>query len=460
MSWHSLKFDKILIIAILATLLLCLCSCTPANIASFISHYILPSPSLENSIPDETVSMITEDDLDLETHSESETVPTYEEDRAAEWINWYDSRWGEGSSDNIIMTSEEIISANKRIINECESVIDIVAPPTEMSGNQIKTKIESYVFPQIQLADSNGVLLDESQRNSILDNRGLTLISDTVSVKTAIITTRCNLKSFPTELNLFEPPDTKYSSIQETELIVSAPIWVLYTSSDNRFLFVQAYNYFGWISADAAAFCSIDEFHQFADRTKYITVISPVCHIENTRLDMGATFPVIDENADSFRFLLPKRSDEGNLILCESDISKSDAVMGSLPYTVSNFYKQAFAYLGTPYGWGGSDGGVDCSGFVCSVLRTVGLYLPRNSGDQALFNGTVTDINGLSAEEKNSIFKDIKFPATLHRKGHVMILLGVRDNTCYIIHAPGGSYVTETAFYDFDKLTAVDVLNK
>jgi len=38
------------------------------------------------------------------------------------------------------------------------------------------------------------------------------------------------------------------------------------------------------------------------------------------------------------------------------------------------------SFLGTPYRWGGNGyGGIDCSGFVCAVFRSIGVSLPRYS---------------------------------------------------------------------------------
>ncbi len=48
----------------------------------------------------------------------------------------------------------------------------------------------------------------------------------------------------------------------------------------------------------------------------------------------------------------------------------------------------ALSFLGVPYKWGGETpmGGVDCSGLVQLILRSVGLDPPGDQNAQALFN--------------------------------------------------------------------------
>lgn len=62
----------------------------------------------------------------------------------------------------------------------------------------------------------------------------------------------------------------------------------------------------------------------------------------------------------------------------------------------SDLVSNALSYLGTPYVWGGNGrSGVDCSGLVQQVYKSMGIDLPRLSADQAR-SGTKTSLSRLS----------------------------------------------------------------
>ena len=65
---------------------------------------------------------------------------------------------------------------------------------------------------------------------------------------------------------------------------------------------------------------------------------------------------------------------------------------------IKTVLQRAFALLGTPYRWGGTspDRGVDCSGLVGYVFRTIGIDLPRVSRAMAHEGTAITDRNALA----------------------------------------------------------------
>lgn len=100
---------------------------------------------------------------------------------------------------------------------------------------------------------------------------------------------------------------------------------------------------------------------------------------------------------------------------------------------------RAFELLNQPYGWGGENGGLDCSRFVMEVFRSFGLMLPRHSGQQARAAPYVIEVPRDATHRERLIMIDHAQRhgiVLLHMPGHIGIYLG-RDhrNIPMMIHA-------------------------
>lgn len=392
------------------------------------------NPALAPLVPDQAHDSISQPDL-----SRLLTLPQRKiNDGAGEWIGLY----GESAAD-VILSAEEIAAYNHRVIDNCPTVVDIADPPETMDGKTVRDMIHRNSMPSGDRFTKSGDYIDSAKRQKIEKRREN--VPDTVTVRLAVITNRCDLKSVPTSVGFYSYGDTHYSGIQESELITGFPVWILHESGDGQFYFVQSYYYAGWIPSDCAALCSREQFDAFAqmNQQNYVTVTDARMDVNGTRLDMGVTLPYLSEDESEFRVSVPARDENGLLILREERLAKTSCTLGSLPYTAENAINQAFAFLGTPYGWGGANGNVDCSGFVCAVFRCFGMYLPRNTGEQVKYNGETVNLSGLTADQKYSAFSSLDMPATVHWTGHVMLYLGEKNGSHYVIHAPqGGETVT------------------
>ncbi len=104
----------------------------------------------------------------------------------------------------------------------------------------------------------------------------------------------------------------------------------------------------------------------------------------------------------------------------------------SLNETRREILIQARDWLGTPYEFGGaSSSGADCSGFVQSVFHTVGVQLPRTSGEQA----TV----GLDVSLANARAGDLVF---FNTTGSGVSHVGIMISATQFIHASTSRGVT------------------
>ncbi|MES2765222.1 MAG: C40 family peptidase [Bacteroidota bacterium] len=101
--------------------------------------------------------------------------------------------------------------------------------------------------------------------------------------------------------------------------------------------------------------------------------------------------------------------------------------------------KTAETYLGTPYVWGGNTkGGIDCSGLVCQVFKTVNLPLPRTSFEQFQKGQPV---GGGSLEVGDLVFFSFE-------SGRAVTHVGIYAGENKFIHASSSRGVTYQSLYD------------
>ncbi len=106
--------------------------------------------------------------------------------------------------------------------------------------------------------------------------------------------------------------------------------------------------------------------------------------------------------------------------------------------TRARLFEEAFSHLGEPYGWGGFEGGRDCSRFVLDSFRAQGLRVPRNSGAQS--RAGVRTVTELPAEREARLALIDNAARTgavlLHLPGHIMLYLGMsKEGIPMVIHA-------------------------
>ena len=97
---------------------------------------------------------------------------------------------------------------------------------------------------------------------------------------------------------------------------------------------------------------------------------------------------------------------------------------------------QAFRFLGEPYGWGHAHGTRDCSGFVCDVYRSLGLVVPRNTGDQSAspaFDRTVVE-PGWDRARRLAVLATLAAGDLVFVPGHVMMIVGHDEAGPWVIH--------------------------
>jgi cell wall-associated NlpC family hydrolase len=365
--------------------------------------------------------------------------------------------------DTVLLDSAGIAALNDRIARLDHSMHDIRHLPATLSREQVKDWIVKRSSRPIRpLVDVDGRTIDAAALDALVSSLDIEAIPGQVTPRYGMAVRRAALRSFPTDRRVFSPGgDTDIDRFQESALFPGDPLVVVHASKDGRWLFVVSPRYAAWMHADdvalgdaAAVFAYVDARpFRVITGAKPLTVYSPEQPaLSEFQLDMGTRVPLDtslppDQPVNgqspytSWVLSLPVRDANGALSFHAALLQRNqDSSDGYLPLTRANIVRQAFKFLGERYGWGHAYNGRDCSGFVSDVYRSMGVQMPRNTGDQAMSPGMThteyTEKDGHEARLKAAMALDVG--DLVYIPGHVLMVIGKIDGKPYVIHDVSG----------------------
>ena len=349
--------------------------------------------------------------------------------------------------DKLVLDDKGIDSFNTKIRSVSRTVFDLSAYPTTVSGDALKTRIMNYAVLEDDLY-LNGNKVSDNYKNILRSQTNIKAIPATVTVRYAVTTTRAPIRNLPTGQGLFYyAADKEFDVLQETSLDPGEPVAILHQSANGYFYYVQSYNYSGWISRFNVGLTDKRTWLQYAKPKDFLVVTDAkyVLRLGKNELlyQQGARINLVKEEPALYTVEVPVRQPNGNLSKARLQVPKvSKAVhKGYLPYTSNNIVSSAFKFYGMPYGWGGLKDSVDCSALMLNAYRTVGIYLPRNTDEQANTAGIRNLLEGLDNAQRLSVIRDLQPGACLYMDGHVVMYIGQINGAPYSIHALGSHYV-------------------
>jgi hypothetical protein len=227
----------------------------------------------------------------------------------------------------------------------------------------------------------------------------------------------------------------KLDQLQNSTIKPGEPIAVFSFSKDNKWAFIATGAVAGWVSSEKTAFVS-DEFMDKFKKASYSVFVSDNVKIYGKGESAAATAKIgtILPSEEGY-LLMPAREKNGTAAIMRCKPKPEDISPFPVPFTLRNASKVIDNLLGEPYGWGGAHGLRDCSAMTKDYFTVFGIWLPRNSGDQAT-SAASTLLKGLPADEKlRAIAKNgVPFATLIHMPGHIMIYLGVYDGEPVVLH--------------------------
>ena len=228
-----------------------------------------------------------------------------------------------------------------------------------------------------------------------------------------------------------------FDYLQNSALWGGTPVRVLHRSADQAWLFVQSPLVYGWVKASDVAL--VDADFTAAYRTgSYVAMtrdrLPLVDEDGQFRLlgRIGSLYPLLD-GGESLQ--VPAAAADGWAVLRKVTLPPAGVSPFPLEASEENLALTARELLNEPYGWGGLNLTRDCSAMTRDLLAPFGIWLPRNSRQQARA-GEMIDLAGLSPTDKEQLIisQGIPFLTLLYRPGHIMLYLGTAQNDGVIMH--------------------------
>jgi hypothetical protein len=242
---------------------------------------------------------------------------------------------------------------------------------------------------------------------------------------------------FPTNRPFFYDPHQAgegypFDYFQNSALWAGTPVLVTHVSADNAWFFVETGFVAGWLPAPDVAWAD-EEFRATYQNGGYAALLRDDVSLRDetgqflTQAHIGAIFPLVAEDETGLQLLVPVRGADGVAVARPARVSSSVAAVKPLPLQPGRIAGLANAMLGQLYGWGGLYENRDCSATMRDLFTPFGVWLPRNSADQARSGGIYHDLAALARAEKRTLLinEGVPFYTLIWLKGHIGLYLGV-----------------------------------
>lgn len=261
-----------------------------------------------------------------------------------------------------------------------------------------------------------------------------------------------DLKQLPTARLFFGEPGTPgqgfpFDLNQESWVISNTPVLILHETRDNAWRLVLLGHTFGWLPTQQVAIVEADFIQQWqypqqghATITDLKTaLVTPTAHFI-TEAQLSSLHPLVAEQPDHWILYAANSDAKGKALLQQVTVLKSAAARFPLPLIPLQLATLVNQLMGLPYSWGGLGGLYDCSSTLVTLFQPFGIWLPRNSGDQARTAQSYLDLTGLDRQQKLTRLKQqgVPFLTLGWLPGHVVLYLGEKQGIPHLFNSLWG----------------------
>jgi cell wall-associated NlpC family hydrolase len=365
------------------------------------------------------------------------------------------------NAEKAVKTPAEVEKFNDFIRSFVKENVDVFKLDTVRPGKQI-TDILTLEYETLKNRKLFGVD-DKYVPKSFFEEQIKPLVQidkvpSRVKMKWGAVVRSTSVRAIPTMVKMLEEKgDVEFDQLQFTLVKLWTPVGIYHSSSDGKWLYIQAPYVRGWVKAkDIAIFPNRGELKKYAGSDHFLVVTGESVKVykdsQRTILlqkpSMGTVIPLAaaeksqgtktSSGSGNYVVWMLYRKEGGGAGVAKAYINKSSDVSKKFPaYSQANIIRQAFKLLGQRYGWGGQYNGRDCSGFVHDVFLSMGVAFPRDSKQQAIV-GTQLGFfkpNEDDAGKKAALNSARPGLALIKMPHHQMMYLGKVNGEHYVIHS-------------------------
>ena len=228
-----------------------------------------------------------------------------------------------------------------------------------------------------------------------------------------------------------------FDNLQESAIWIGTPLYVVSVSKDKSWSFVLTPDgYFAWVKSNDIAYVSSSFINQWQTAAQHNLVA--VTQTEASIVDdqqqfqftgfVGAVFPMMERNRKQTAILIPIKNSHNQAMIKTGLINTAASNIMPLTASPQNLVNIINQLKNRPYGWGGAFFFNDCSQEIKSIFTPFGIWLPRNSAQQAQLSST-RDLSKNNVDERLHLLKETGHPlmTIIYIGGHVMLYVGNTD---------------------------------
>ena len=267
--------------------------------------------------------------------------------------------------------------------------------------------------------------------------------SDTLSLP-AITLRHTNLRLYPSSEGIYYDPKRTgegfpFDYSQNSSVHINTPLITSHYSLDKKWVYAQTSFASGWIKVEDMAFVTAEFQSKFRNDDYSITVKDNLDLSDDTNghislVKIGSIFPIDPETK---KYIIAKKDEKGYAYIEKVTVNDIDIIAHKpIKFNQFNIAYISKQLVGEPYGWGGGYETRDCSALTRDFFAPFGIYLARNSRQQANGGNEFISLKGLDAKSKEkTILANAKpFRSMLFVPGHITLYLGERKGEPIILH--------------------------